>query len=93
MQNKEHHEKKLRDQLDELKTEIEKLKTKAIHGEANLQLEIDTRIDELNLKLEEIEQKFQLFKQVHNKQLEDFKAELEQTWQSMHEFIKAVNSP
>ena len=93
MQDKEHHEKKLRDQLDELKTEIENFKAKVLQGEVNLQLTIDTRIDQLSLKLEEIEQKFQLFRQVHNQQLEDFKIELEQTWQSMREFIKAVNSP
>ena len=93
MHMKAQYEKKMQAQLDELKSEFEKLKTKAVHTEANLQFEYDTKIDELSLKLEAAEQKYQLFRQVHDDDWEKFKTELEHSWDSLREMIRAITSP
>jgi len=87
------YEKKIQAQLDELRIDIEKLKTKAIQMETNLQLEYYTQIEELQLKLAAAEKKFELLRQVHDDSWETFKTDLEQSWKSLRELIKAITSP
>ena len=86
-------ERKMQTQLDELKVELAGLKDKAGRAEANLELEYFTLIDELRLKLEEVEQKFELLQQVNDEKWEEFKTELELSWDSLRELVKATTSP
>lgn len=86
-------ERKMQAQLDELKVELAELKDKAGRAEANLELEYFTLIDELRLKLEDVEQKFELLQQVNDEKWEEFKAELELSWDSLRELVKAITSP
>jgi hypothetical protein len=80
-------------QLMELKTEITELREKAEQAEINLELEYYTLIDELHLKLEATEQKFQLLTLANEEKWEKFKSELEHSWNSLRELIKAITAP
>ncbi len=87
------YEKKLQAQLDEWKTELEAFKEKAEQAETNLQLEYYTLIDELNLKLDEAHKKLQLLKQTGDETWEEFKADVEPTWDSLEDLIKSITLP
>ena len=87
------YEKKMRDQLEELKQEIGELKGKATQVETSLQLEYYTLVDELQLKLEMANQKFHLLTQAGEDDWEEFKSEFELVWSSMRELIKSITSP
>lgn len=93
MSKKASYESKMRAQLDEVKSEIAGFMKKMEQAETNLELEYYTLIDELNLKLETTEQKFELLQQAHEDQWQDFKSELEHSWESLRETIKAVTAP
>ena len=92
MSLRETYEKKMQDQLHELKAEIAELREKADQAETNLQLEYYTLIDELHLKLETANQKFDLLKQANDEKWNEFKTEFELIWDSMRELIKSVTS-
>jgi len=87
------YEKKLQAQLDEWKTELEAFKEKAEQAETNLQLEYYTLIDELNLKLDEAHKKLQQLKQTGDETWEEFKADVEPTWDSLQDLIKSITLP
>jgi hypothetical protein len=93
MSKRENYEEKMQAQLDELKVEIAELKGKAERAEANLELEYYTLIDELHVKLEETEHRFELLRMANEQRWEEFKSELEHSWSSLRELIKAVNAP
>jgi hypothetical protein len=93
MSMREIFERKMQAQLDELKVELAELKDKASRAEANLELEYYTLIDELLLKLGAVEQKFHLLQQANDEKWEEFKAELELSWDSLRELVKAITSP
>lgn len=80
-------------QLDEFKNEIEEIKTIALQKETTLQLEYYTQIEALQLKLAAAEQKFQLFKQIHDDSWKAFKTDLEKSWNALRELIRAITSP
>ena len=87
------YEEKMQARLHGLKAEIHELREKAEQAETNLQLEYYTLIDELHLKLETAEQKFELLKQTEDEKWEEFKADLELSWDSLRELIRAITSP
>ena len=87
------YEKKMLVQLDELKAEVAVLTEKAGQVETSLQLEYLTLIDELQLKLETVEQKFELLRLANDGRWEEFKTELEHSWESLRELIRAITSP
>jgi DNA-dependent RNA polymerase auxiliary subunit epsilon len=93
MSLRETYEKKMQDQLNELKAEIAELRVKADQAEANLQLEYLTLIDELHLKMETANQKFHLLKQASDENWDEFKSEFELIWNSARELIQSVTSP
>lgn len=93
MSLRETYEKKIQAQLAELKTEIAELREKAAEAETNLQLEYYTLIDELHVKLETANQRFDLLKEASDEKWDEFKAEFELIWDSVHELIKSVTSP
>ena len=87
------YEKKMQPRLDELKDEIDELRQKADEAETNLELEYYTLLDELQVKLETANQKFQLLTQANEDDWEDFKSEFEAIWDSLRELVKTVSSP
>jgi len=87
------YEKKMRQQLEEVKQEISELKNKAAQMETNLQLEYFTLVDELEVKLEIAEQKFYLLTQAAADDWEEFKTEFERVWGSVRELVKSITSP
>ena len=93
MSKREKYESKMQAQLDKLKSEIAGLKEKVEQAEINLELEYYTLIDELQLKLEASEHRFELLKQANEETWEEFKSELEHSWDSLRELIKAITAP
>ncbi len=87
------YEKKMQPRLDELKEEIDGLRQKADEAETNLELEYYTLLDELQVKLEMANQKFQLLVQSNEDDWEDFKSEFEAIWDSLRELVKSVTAP
>ena len=87
------YEKKMQAQLDEWKARLEVFKGKADQEETNLQLEYYTLIDEIKLELETAHKKLQLLKQAGDETWEEFKDDVEITWNSLHELIKALTLP
>ena len=87
------YEKKMQAQLDEWKTRLEVFKEKADQEETNLQLEYYTLIDEIKLELETAHKKLQLLKQAGDETWEEFKAEVETTWDALDELIRSLSLP
>jgi len=87
------YENKLQHQLDEWKTRLEAFKEKADQEETNLQLEYYTLIDEIKLELEAAHKKLQLLKQSSDETWEEFKADVEITWNSLDELIRSLTLP
>jgi len=93
MSIRENYEAKMQTRINELKAEIHELREKADQAETNLELEYYTLIDELHLKLETTEQKFELLRQTQDEKWEEFKTDLELSWNSLRELIRAITSP
>ena len=87
------YEKKMQARLDEWKTRLEQFKEKADQEETNLQLEYYTLIDEIKLELENGHKKLQRLKQASDDTWEDFKDEVETTWDSLDDLIRALTLP
>ena len=87
------YEKKMQAQLDELKSRLEVFKEKAAQEETNLQLEYYTLIEEINLELKSAHEKLQLLKQAGDDTWEEFKTEVETTWDLLDELIRSVTLP
>ena len=93
MSDRKSYEDKMRGRLDGLKSEIAELREKAEQAEINLELECYTLIDELQLKLEAAEHRFELLRLANEENWEAFKAEFEQSWNSLREVIRAITAP
>ena len=93
MSDREAHENKLQARLEQAKSEIAELKENLEQAEVNLELEYYTLIDELHLKLQNAEQKFELLKQADEEKWQEFKSEFEHSWKSLRELIKAITAP
>ena len=93
MNLRETYERKIQTQLQQLKAEIDELRKKADQTETNLELEYYTLIDELHLKLDTANQKFQLLKQANDENWDEFKSEFELIWNSLRELIKSITAP
>lgn len=87
------YENKMQARLDEWKSRLGTFKEKADQEEANLQLEYYTLIDEVKLELESGHKKLQRLKQASDDTWEDFKDEVETTWDSLDDLIKALTLP
>jgi predicted RNase H-like nuclease len=87
------YEKNKQAQLDELKNRLAAFKEKADQEETNLQLEYYTLIEEVKLELEAAHKKLQLLKQAGDETWEEIKTDVEITWNSLHELIKALTLP
>lgn len=87
------YENKMQAQLDEWKARLEVFKEKADKEETNMQLEYYTLIDEIKLELETAHKKLQQLKQSSDESWEGFKAEVETSWDSLDELIRALTLP
>ena len=87
------YEKNMQAQLDEWKNKLEMFKEKADQEETNLQLEYYTLIEEVKRELEAAHKKLQRLKQASDETWEEFKADVEITWDLLHELIKALTLP
>ena len=87
------YEKNMQAQLDEWKNKLAVFKEKADQEETNLQLEYYTLIDEIKLELETAHKKLQRLKQAGDETWEELKAEVEATWDSLHDLIKSLTLP
>ena len=87
------YEKKMQAQLDGWKTRLEQFKEKADQEETNLQLEYYTLIEEVRLELEAAHKKLQRLKQAGDETWEEFKADVDLTWDSLHDLIKSLTLP
>jgi len=87
------YEKKMQAQLDELKSRLEVFKERAGREETSLQLEYYTLIEEINLELKSAHEKLQLLKQASDDTWEEFKTEIETTWDLLDELIRSVSLP
>ena len=83
----------MRARLDGLRAEIDRLEHRAEQAETSLELEYYTLLEELKVKLEAAEQKFELFLETHDDAWETFRDDLEQSWESMRNIIRAVTGP
>ena len=83
----------LRDELDQLRREFQKIKNAAGQAEAGLEMEYFTLIEELQVELHELEQKFDLYRETHDAAWQEFKSDLERSWESLRELIKVITGP
>ncbi len=83
----------MRRELDRLKREVQKIKNAAGKAEAGLEMEYFTLIDELQLELHGLEQKYELFRETHDAAWQEFKSDLERSWTSLRELIKVITGP
>ena len=93
MSARENFERQMRQQLEQLRAEYHAVKEKTAAMEADLEAEYFTRIDELKIELQQAEQKLELFAETHDDQWEEFKQDLERSWESLRSLIKAVTGP
>jgi hypothetical protein len=93
MSKREIYERNKQAQLEELKAEIAEFRGKVRKAEINLELEYYTLVDQLQLKLEETEHRFELLRMVNEEKWEEFKSQLEKSSDSLRELIKAITAP
>ena len=84
---------RMRARLDELRAEVDRLEHRVEHAETSLELEYYTLLDELKVKLQAAEQKFELFLETHDDAWKTFRTDLEQSWESMRSIIRAITGP
>lgn len=83
---------KLQAQIDERQADIDKLKAKAEGVDANIQLEYHKQIEELHLKRDAAQKKFNELKEASEESWEDLKAGVELSWNSLGEAVKSAIS-
>lgn len=89
MNKKDAYELKLQAQIDEWQADIDKLKAKAGKMDANIQLEHHKKIEELHLKKDAAQKKFNELKEASDESWEDLKAGVELSWNVLGEAVKS----
>ena len=87
------YEKNMQVRLDEWKARLEVFKEKADQEETNLQLEYYTLIDEIKRELETAHKKLEQLKQAGDETWEEFKTDVEITWDTLDELIRSITLP
>ena len=87
------YEKNMQARLDEWKARLEVFKEKADQEETNLQLEYYTLIDEIKLEMDAAHKKLEQLKQAGDETWEEFKDEVETTWDMLDELIRSITLP
>jgi len=87
---KEAYLEKLQAKMGEWNAEIDKLKAKASQSKADLKLEIDQRVKDLEAKRQEAETKAQQLRQAGAGAWEDLKGGVQQAWDILGEAVKSA---
>ena len=87
------YEKNMQARLDEWKARLEVFKEKADQEETNLQLEYYTLSDEIKVEMETAHKKLERLKQAGDETWEEFKGEVEKTWDILDELIRSITLP
>lgn len=83
----------MRDELEQLKAEYDEIKTSLGRLESNFEAEYLTRVEELKLAILDAEGKLELFAETHDEQWQEFRTDLEKSWESLRELIRAITAP
>ncbi len=89
---KQNYEKKLQAQLDEWAAEIDKLKAKAKNASADVQIEYNEQVNELQKKQKEANEKLTELKQSSEDTWEELKEDMDSTWDSLEKKLKSVTA-
>jgi chromosome segregation ATPase len=92
MSKKEAYEKKLEAQLQEWKTDIDKMKAKADKADARARLEYYKQIEELRTKQQAAQKKLTELKTAGESAWEDLKAGIDIAWSSLGEAVKSART-
>ena len=92
MSKKEAYEKKIEAQLQEWKTDIDKMKAKADKADAEAKLEYYKQIEDLRTKQEAAQEKLTELKASGGDAWEDLKSGIELAWTSLGEAVKSARS-
>ena len=92
MSEKQAYEKKLEAQLDAWSADIDKLKARAEKAEADAQLEIERRVDELQAMREAASDKLTELKNASDGAWEDLRGGIEDAWDSLGEAMRSARS-
>ena len=89
---KEAYEKKIEAQLNEWKTDIDKMKAKADKADAEAKLAYYKQIEELRTRQEVAQKKLAELKASGEDAWEDLKAGIDREWSSLGEAVKSAGS-
>ena len=89
---KEAYEKKIEAQLNEWKTDIDKMKAKADKADAEAKLAYYKQIEELRTRQEVAQKKLAELKASGEDAWEDLKAGIDRAWSSLGEAVKSAGS-
>lgn len=92
MNIKEAYQQKIEAQLDECKTEIDKMKVKLDKADADVKFELYRRIQNLVSKQAEAQLRLNKLKEADEGTWEDLKAGVELAWESLGEAVKSAKS-
>lgn len=92
MGEKELYQRKMRAQLDEWKAELHKLEAKAAGARADVQLEMNRRIQALQGKIEEGRTKLSALAEATDDAWESLKEGVESTWKSLRASLREAAS-
>ena len=92
MSLKQAYEQKLKAQLDEWRTEIDKLKARADKAEADVQLEYYKQIETLREKQEAARDKLGELEHACEDAWEDLKAGVDSAWDDLRDSVKSATS-
>ncbi len=87
---KEAYLEKLQAKLKEWNAEIDKLKAKAAQSKADLKLEIDKRVGDLEAHRQEVENKIQQLRQAGESVWTDLKGGVQRAWEHLDEAVKSA---
>jgi uncharacterized coiled-coil DUF342 family protein len=92
MKDKEAYVQKLHAKIDEWNADIDKLRAKADHLEADSRIEYQKQIEALKNKRNEIENKLADLSRSGEGALEDLKTGIDLAWEAMNEAVKSATA-
>jgi chromosome segregation ATPase len=90
--NKEAYLEKFQGKLDEWKADIDKLKAKATQAKADLKIEINRRIGDMEGQQQEVEKKIQQLRQASEGAWQEIKVGVQQVWDKLEDAVKSAKS-
>jgi len=90
VESKEAYLEKLKAKMNEWNAEIDKLKAKAAQSKADLKIEIEKRVGDLEPHRREVENKIQQLVQASGPAWEDLKEGVQRAWNKLDEAVKSA---